>query len=101
MEIDYKKPDYTAIYRERAARLKRLRAAIKADPQYLPRLKAYYNDHIADFISDWGMTMDPRNAGTAIPVVMPFILWPKQREFIAYIDRKWRAKEPGLAEKSR
>jgi hypothetical protein len=101
VQIDYKNPDYTAIYRERAGRLRRLRQEIKADRAYLPRLKSYYADHIADFISDWGMTMDPRNAGTKIPVVMPFVLWPKQREFISYIDRKWRAKEPGLAEKSR
>ena len=100
-QIDYKNPDYTAIYRERAGRLRRLRQEIKADRAYLPRLKAYYADHIADFISSWGMTADPRNAGSAIPVVMPFVLWSKQREFIEYIDRKRIAKEPGLTEKSR
>jgi phage terminase large subunit len=101
MLVDYKRPAYADVYRERAARLTRLRQGIKADPQYLPRLKRYYVDHVADFISDWGMTLDPRNAGTDLPVIMPFLLWPKQREFIDYIDRKWIAKEPGLVEKSR
>jgi phage terminase large subunit len=99
--LDYIKPLYAPIYEERRARLYKLRENIKADPAFLGAIKAYYADHVADFIDHWGFTMDPRNAGTATPVVMPFILYPKQREWISYIDRKWRSKEDGLTEKSR
>ncbi len=97
--LDYLNPDYVSIYRERAERAKRLNAMTARE---FAALKAYYIDgHIADFISDWGMTVNPKNAGTKIPVVMPFILFPKQCDWIEFIHRKFLAKEDGLTEKSR
>lgn len=95
--IDYNNPDYTSIYRQRAARLIHLRK----EPAELKAVKAYYAANPADFISDWGMTMNPKNAGTALPVVMPFVLFPKQREWIEWIMARWKAGEPGITEKSR
>ena len=47
-EFDWKQPNYTPIFRERARRLARLRQ----NPDMLPGLRAYYRDHIEDFISD-------------------------------------------------
>ena len=67
----------------------------------LAGLKAYYADKPADFINDWGMTFDPRNAEVSLPTTIPFLLFGRQREFIDYLHRKWRAREDGLAEKSR
>lgn len=67
----------------------------------LTGLKEYYADHPADFINDWGMTFDPRNAEVSLPTTIPFLLFGRQREFIDYLHRKWRAREDGLAEKSR
>lgn len=96
-EINWRHPDYTEVYAERAERLKRIR-----EPGYdLAALKAYYKDHPADFINDWGMTFDPRNAERDIPTTTPFILFPKQREFIDWLHERWRNREDGLGEKSR
>ena len=96
-EFDWRDPDYAAVYAERAERLKRLRA----DPALLAGVKAHYAEHPADFIHDWGMTFDPRNAEVKLPTTVPFLLFPKQREFIDFVHRKWLAREDWLAEKSR
>jgi hypothetical protein len=50
---------------------------------------------------DWGMTFDPRNPEIGLPAQMPFLLFPKQREFIGWLFERWQAREDGLAEKSR
>lgn len=100
MQINWKNPDYDAVVRERAARLERLRA----DPEYanvVAGLKAYYKEHPAEFISDWGFTFDPRRAEEGLNPNIPFILFPKQVEFIGWVYDRWRGKEPGLVEKSR
>lgn len=90
-------PDYDAIYRERAERLKRIR-----EPGFdLTALKAYYKENPVAFITDWGMTFDPRNPERGMPATVPFVLFPKQAEFIDYLRRKWLSREDGLAEKSR
>lgn len=96
-ELDWKHPDYAPVYEERSKRLQRIRTT----PGMLDGLKAYYKDHPADFINDWGLTFDPRMAEVGLPTTMPFLLFPKQREFIEYLHRKWKAREDGLAEKSR
>ena len=90
-------PDYDAVYKERAERLARLRA----DPSILAGLKEFYKDHPAEFITDWGMTFDPRNAEIGQPTTMPFLLFPKQAEFIGWLRDRWLGREDGLAEKSR
>lgn len=98
MAFNWKNPDYIAVFRERMDRLMRLRK----DPVLLAQSKVYYKDHPADFINDWGVTVDPRVA--AIPgrtPIMPFILFPKQRDWIEFTMDRWRANEPGLTDKSR
>lgn len=96
-EFDWLRPDYDQAYRERAERLKRIR-----EPDFdLAALKAFYKERPADFIHDWGMTFDPRNAERGIPTTTPFLLFPKQREFIEWLYARWRGREDGLAEKSR
>jgi phage terminase large subunit len=95
--FDFRHPDYEAVARVRKARLEYLRA----HPEQFQLLKLYYRKHIADFISDWGITYDPRNVSKGRPAFMPFILQPKQRELIEWILERWRANEPGIVEKSR
>ena len=90
-------PDYEAVYRERAERLERIRV----EPSLLPGLKAFYKDNPVQFIMDWGMTFDPRNAEVGLPTTMPFLLFPKQQEFIVWLRERWLGREDGLAEKSR
>ena len=96
--FDWKNPDYTPVYINRAERLQRLRD----DPSLLPAVKAYYaDDRPAEFIHDWAMTFDPRMAERKLPTTMPFLLFEKQQEFIVWLLDRWRAREDGLAEKSR
>ena len=95
--FDFRAPDYERIYQLRAERLQRLRAA----PELLPGLKEHYKANPIDFINDWGMTFDPRNAEIGLPTVIPFLLFPKQAEFVTWVFERWRGREDGLAEKSR
>lgn len=95
--FDFKQPDYGRVYELRAERLKRLRA----DPGLLPALKEHYKQNPVDFINDWGMTFDPRNAEIGLPTTVPFLLFPKQEEFVNWVVDRWKGREDGLAEKSR
>src|SRR6185503_9160002 len=98
LPFDWKHPDYASVFKARMVTLRFLRE----NPERFQQLKAYYAaGNYADFINDWGVTFDPRNAERNLPTLIPFILFPKQREWIDYVVRKWRAQEPGLCEKSR
>ncbi len=94
--FNFKNPDYLPIFKERARRLVYLRN----NPHLVKPLKDYYREHIADFITDWGCTYDPRNK-KGIPNTMPFILMPKQREWIDWLIYHWENDLPGIVEKSR
>jgi hypothetical protein len=95
--FDFLKPDYEAVFRERARRLE----LIRATPGMAAGLKEHYKEHPVDFISHWGMTFDPRLAEIGLPTIIPFILFPKQAEFVEWTIERWRARQDGLAEKSR
>lgn len=95
--IDWHNPDYQSIIRARLENLERL----AADPE---GFKAYYRQNgetLADFISDWGWTFEPRNPEVGRPALIPFILFPKQRESVIWVYDHWRQRRPGLIEKSR
>jgi hypothetical protein len=95
--FDFRAPDYVAEFRWRLSVLARLRA----EPATLAAFRAHYAQHPADFIDDWGVTFDPRNLNVRRPALVPFRLFPKQRELIGDIHRHWRDREPLLVEKSR
>tara|TARA_R110000851_G_scaffold279659_1_gene432944 strand:+ start:1042 stop:2649 length:1608 start_codon:yes stop_codon:yes gene_type:complete len=95
--FDFLNPDYPAIFQQRVDRLNRVRE----NKSCLPSLFAYYRDHPSQFISDWGCTFDPRNVERGLPAVIPFILFPRQAEFVDWILYKWKGQENGLAEKTR
>lgn len=90
-------PDYDAEYEKRQKRLENIRA----DKSILPALKEYYKDNPVAFINDWGMTFDPRNVEIGLPATVPFLMFPKQEEFITWLRERWLGREDGLAEKSR
>ena len=82
------------------SRLDRLRM-IRDKPGMLPSLRAYYRDHLDDWISDWGMTYDPRNVARGRIADVPFVLFPKQREWVQWAVKNWRDLEYGGTPKSR
>lgn len=88
-------PDYREIITDREARL----AAIRSDPKLLMASLVHYRKNPCDFIDDWLWTYDPRR--TDGPASMPFILWPRQREYIAWLEERLATKTGGLVEKSR
>lgn len=95
--FDFKNPDYLAIFEWRIERLE----AIRKDPSVLPALNRYYRDHPAQFIIDWGMTSDPRNVERGLPASIPFVLFPRQEEWVEWFLDRWKHQEPGLTEKTR
>ncbi|WP_043614261.1 bacteriophage TerL protein [Chromobacterium violaceum] len=95
--FDFRNPDYVQVFEWRVERLQRLRA----NPAALPALKAYYRDHPAQFIIDWGMTFDPRNVERGLPASIPFLLFPRQEEWIEWFMDHWKLRKPGITEKTR
>lgn len=95
--FDFKKPDYNMVFEWRMERLQRIRQ----NPETLPALRQFYCEDPAQFIIDWGMTVDPRNLDHALPVTIPFLLFPRQEEWINWIMDRRRNMENGLTDKSR
>lgn len=97
MDFDFKNPDYVSIFKERVARLRKMRE----QPHTVPALRTYYKDHPAQFITDWGVTFDPRLVERDLPGLVPFILFARQEEWIEWLLDNWRNQRRGLTEKSR
>ncbi|MGJ0626361.1 hypothetical protein [Xenorhabdus bovienii] len=95
--FDFRNPDYNAVFEWRMERLQRIRQ----NPTLLPTMRTFYRDNPGQFIIDWGMTVDPRNVERGLPSRIPFILFPRQEEWIAWFMECWRTQEPGITEKTR
>jgi hypothetical protein len=92
--IDFSAPDYGPIYeyrRQAALRLLKQRGAIAS-------AREFYRTHWVEFINDWGMTFDPRKDHDK---ESPFILFPKQEEYVNWVYQLWKTRRRGLGEKSR
>jgi hypothetical protein len=97
LRFDWKNPEYVAVFQERVERLAKLRA----HPEAVPAVKFHYKNNPAQFITDWGVTYDPRNPERGLPAQVPFLLFPRQVEFVNFVMDRWKGGEPGLCEKSR
>ena len=95
--FNWKDPDYLQVLEWRADRL----AKMRADPTLFDDARVFYRANTAAFINHWGVTFDPRNAEIEKPSIVPFILFPKQEEWIEWFLERWQNREPGLTEKSR
>lgn len=108
---DWKDPDYTEVFAERHARLRRIRRDQEAwtctpegeRPALSPwqRVHAHYRDNPVDWMEDWLTTFDPRNINLGRPAFVPFLLFPRQREFVGWLCDRFDRGEAGLVEKSR
>ncbi len=89
-------PNYGEEFLKRWKKLKKLNTR----KELRPLVMEYYRTHPADWINDWCITFDPRNA-PPLPKVMPFILFPRQVEFINFLHGCLNDKQSGLVEKCR
>lgn len=89
-------PDYLAEFNSRMRKMHKLRNS----PEMQGLLMHYYAYNCIEWINDWCVTFDPRNE-PPIPRLLPFILFPKQEEFVRFILGCLEDKEHGLVEKSR
>jgi phage terminase large subunit len=89
-------PNYAKVFAWRTEQKEKLR-----DPEYAACARAFYKNHRIDFIEHWGITFDPRNVGTPLPTILPFVLFPRQRELVQFLEECVRDGESGLIEKSR
>jgi hypothetical protein len=95
--FDFKNPDYVSVFEWRLERI----ARIRKDRSVIAAMKLYYRDNPAQFLIDWGMTFDPRNVEIGRPAIIPFILFPRQEEWVAWFMARWRGRERGMTEKTR
>ena len=81
------------VYRARVAMLGRIRDG------GMEAARAYYADRPAEWTMDWVDTYDPRGGGEV--AMRPFLLYPRQRELMGFIDRCVAEQCSGMVEKSR
>lgn len=90
-------PDYVAALQWRVQRLQ----ACRDNPTLQAGARQYYATRPIEFIEHWCVTYDPRNAGTDTPTTLPFLLFPRQREFVEFLLACLAGECDGLVEKSR
>jgi hypothetical protein len=85
------------VARERAIRREWLE---RATPEQIAHIKTFYSAHIADFVNDWGSSLNPKLATKGEPI-QPLLLWARQVEFIEKIYEAFRNQEPFVCAKAR
>lgn len=85
--------DYKDAFLSRSIRLDKIRK----DSLLLQASKIVYRNDPVQFINDWGMTYNPQIK----PSSVPFILFPKQAEFIQFLDARNKLREDAVCEKCR
>jgi hypothetical protein len=94
---DFLDPDYTAVFQERIANLERIR-----HEKAWHLVKRYYADgHYVEFIEDWLTTYDPRLSAKGKPTTVPLILFPRQAEYIQWLQERKDTGTDGVVAKSR
>ena len=97
-DIDWANPDYTEVITWRGDVLRRM--AAMSDEDFTAAM-AWYSEHPAEWIAHFGWTFDPRNPERGIPAVVPFLLFPKQVDFVRWVVDRWKGRQDGVVEKSR
>jgi hypothetical protein len=90
-------PDYVEAFRWRQHQVRLHRET----PALVPLAREFYRTHPVEFITDWCITYDPRNAGSGTPTTMPFIPFERQAEFVMFLYGLVQAQQNGLVEKAR
>lgn len=90
-------PDFTKEWQRRETIFKRLRNSRELQAS----AKAYYAERPIQFICDFGVIYEPRNAMKQAPTLMPFMLFDRQKDFITFVMAALYKGANGLCEKSR
>ncbi|MGL4641193.1 MAG: hypothetical protein ACRCVX_15895, partial [Shewanella sp.] len=90
-------PDYQKEFADRVTRLRKLRAK----PELWHVADAHYRFNPIDWIQDWCVTFDPRNAASGKPTTMPFILFDRQKDLVRFLYACTEQQRDGLIEKAR
>lgn len=90
-------PDYVEAFRWRQHQIRMHRER----PALVPLAREYYRTRPVEFITDWCVTYDPRNAGSTVPTTMPFIPFERQAEFVVFLHELVKGQSNGLVEKAR
>jgi len=107
---DWKAPDYRPVIAERTARVRKIRLdhaewelerPDERGPSPWDKVMRYYADRPREWIEDWVITYDPRGVNVGRPAIVPFVLFPRQIELLAWLDEHRRANKGGLIEKAR
>jgi phage terminase large subunit len=93
-------PDYDAILMQRMERFHWLKSDIEALSLAVHHYGQMDAQSCIDFINHWGITFDPR-VRPPMPRMLPFILFPRQEEFVHFVIGCLKDRENGLAEKCR
>jgi hypothetical protein len=88
-------PDYLEEFQRRARML-----GCANTPKDRGALLVHYKHNPVDFINDWCVTYDPRKKSPE-PKLMPFKLFPRQEEFVHFLQDCLDDNEGGLVEKAR
>lgn len=67
------------------------------DPLFRTALTEQSRRDIEAWVSAWVWTYDPRKT----PSTLPFVLFPRQVQYLRWLEERWQGKEDGLAEKCR
>lgn len=95
--VNFRDPDYTEVFQGRADRLKAIR-----DDDAWHLVKRYYADgNYVAAIEDWFTTYDPRLSAKGKPTTVPLILFPRQIEYIEWLQDRKSKGEDGVVPKSR
>lgn len=89
--------DYATVIKDRMEKLAKLKSSLS----YVAGAKEYYKTRPIEFINDWCVTCDPRNALEDKPTKMPFITFPRQDDLIMFLKDCVEGQESGLIEKCR
>lgn len=90
-------PNYTLVLKQRLERL----ATLRSSSAMLVGAKEFYRTHPVEWIEHFAITYDPRKAGTETPAIMPFILFPRQKEAVEMLHACVLQQVNALFEKAR
>lgn len=97
MALDWHRPDYAPIWSARVGLIR----SWKENPGAVTAAKAHFAQDPVAFIEACCCTFDPRLVEIGIDATAPFLLFPRQADYVRWVVERWKSRQDGLVEKSR